>query len=274
MGKLVALRLSETFKVRGVVRSKARARSFLPDSVELHECDLRDGPTASLAKALDGAAGLVVCTGTTAFPTKAWSETGRDDVTFPVLQALFEAKGDRFKAIDLLTERGYNTPATVDETCTKTLLDAWYSSAGSNRDRLVLLSSVGVVRRDEMPYPILNACGVLTAKASAEAAIKADAEQGGYAYTFVRPGQLFGGPYDNNVYLGTLFQLDKDADERDVLLGRGDVTLNDDPQLGTLRSTPVWKSTSASDADATIQDGTVKFDSHTGRRWPKSLPRR
>ena len=89
-----------------------------------------------------------------------------------------------------------------------------------------------------MPYPILNACGVLTAKASAEAAIKADAEKGGYAYTFVRPGQLFGGPYDNNVYLGTpLFQLDKDADERDVLLGRGDVTLNDDPQLGTLRST-------------------------------------
>ena len=125
VGKLVALRLSETFKVRGVVRSAARARSFLPDSVELHECDLRDGPTASLAKALDGAAGLVVCAGTTAFPTKAWSESGRDDVTFPVLQALFEAKGDRFQAIDLLTERGYNTPATVDETCTKTLIDAW-----------------------------------------------------------------------------------------------------------------------------------------------------
>ena len=40
-----------------------------------------------------------------------------------------------------------------------------------------------------------------------------------------------------NYYLGTLFQLDKDADTREVLLGRGDVTLNDDPQLGTLRST-------------------------------------
>ena len=122
----------------------------------------------------------------------------------------------------------------------------------------MLLSSVGVVRRDEMPYPILNACGVLTAKASAEAAIKADAEQGGYAYTFVRPGQLFGGPYDNNVYLGTLFQLDKDADERDVLLGRGDVTLNDDPQLGTLRSTPVWKSTSASGGRGGRRDGFAK----------------
>ena len=41
----------------------------------------------------------------------------------------------------------------------------------------------------------------------------------------------------NNFYLGTLFQLDKDADTREVLLGKGDVTLNDDPQLGTLRST-------------------------------------
>jgi hypothetical protein len=237
VGKLVALRLSETFKVRGVVRSAARARGFLPDSVELHECDLRDGPTASLAKALDGAAGLVICTGTTAFPTKAWSESGRDDVTAPVLRALFEAKGDRFKAIELLTERGYNTPSTVDEKCTQTLIDAWSSASGPKRDRLVLLSSTGVVRRDEMPYPILNACGVLTAKATAEAAIQKDAEQGEYAYTFVRPGQLFGGPYDNNVYVGTLFQLDKDADERDVLMGRGDVTLNDDPQLGTLRST-------------------------------------
>ena len=26
-------------------------------------------------------------------------------------------------------------------------------------------------------------------------------------YTIVRPGQLFGGPYDNNYYLGTLFQV-------------------------------------------------------------------
>ena len=31
--------------------------------------------------------------------------------------------------------------------------------------------------------------------------------------------------------------MDKDAETRGVLLGKGDVTLNDDPQLGTLRST-------------------------------------
>ena len=100
-----------------------------------------------------------------------------------------------------------------------------------------MLSSIGVQRRTQMPFPVLNACGVLDAKAAGEAAIQADAEAAGYSYTILRPGQLFGGPYDNNVYLGTLFQLDKDADTREVLLGRGDVTMNDDPQLGTLRST-------------------------------------
>lgn len=56
--------------------------------------------------------------------------------------------------------------------------------------------------------------------------------QGGYDACVIRPGQLFGGPYDNNYYLGTLFQLDKDADTRGVAMARGDTLLGD-----TLRST-------------------------------------
>ena len=59
-----------------------------------------------------------------------------------------------------------------------------------------------------------------------------NAAAAGYAYTIVRPGQLFGGPYDNNYYLGTLFQLDKDAETQGVELARGDTLLGD-----TLRST-------------------------------------
>ena len=43
---------------------------------------------------------------------------------------------------------------------------------------------------------------------------------------------MFGGPYDNNYYLGTLFQLDKDTETQDVVFGRGDELLGD-----TLRST-------------------------------------
>ena len=82
VGKLVALRLSETFKVQEWC-GRQRERAAFAGFVELHECDLRDGPTASLAKALDGAAGLVVCTGTTAFPTKAWSSPGGTTSPFP-----------------------------------------------------------------------------------------------------------------------------------------------------------------------------------------------
>ena len=39
-----------------------------------------------------------------------------------------------------------------------------------------MLSSIGVQRRTQMPFPVLNACGVLDAKAAGEAAIQADAE--------------------------------------------------------------------------------------------------
>ena len=96
----------------------------------------------------------------------------------------------------------------------------------------VCFSSIGVQRRDSMPFPILNACGVLDAKATGEAALEQCAKESGFSYTIIRPGQLFGGPYDNNYYLGTLFQLDKDSDTQDVEVGRGDELLGD-----TLRST-------------------------------------
>ncbi|GMH59112.1 hypothetical protein TL16_g11519 [Triparma laevis f. inornata] len=238
VGKLVALRLSENYNVRGVVRDTSKARSFLGEKVELFQADLRaDDATAQLAPALEGAQALVICTGTTAFPTQAWSPTGRDDVAMPVLRALFDSRFKPRKAINDLSDQGFNTPDIVDKDGTLKLLEAWASTANVERKRLILLSSVGVQRRKEMPYPILNACGVLDAKAAAETAIISDAKIGGFSYTFVRPSQLFGGPYDNNFYLGTLFQLDKDAETREVLIGRGDVTMNDDPQLGTLRST-------------------------------------
>ena len=248
VGKLVALRLAETYDVRGVVRSSASVRSFLPDSVELFEADLCGGATpAGLEAALAGAACCVICTGTTAFPTQAWSKAGDEGVFTRVLKALFAQdladQGEELNAFELTKRRwqamiatmdteGYNTPKNVDELANLAILKAWEKAAGDARKRLVLLSSIGVQRREQMPFPILNACGVLDAKATAEAAIQADAKAAGYSWTIVRPGQLNGGPYDNNYYLGTLFQLDKDADTREVTLGRGDELIGD-----TLRST-------------------------------------
>lgn len=234
VGKLVALRLSERYTVRGVVRDASRAAAFLGDKVELFEADLNDLPKARaerLRPALVDASAVVVCTGTTAFPTKAWSTTGQTDVTSAVLKAAVQEGFSVPKTIAALDSEGLNTPRNVDERGTSSILEAWAEAAGPARKRLVMMSSIGVQRREQMPFPILNACGVLDAKATGEAALKADAAEAGYSYTIVRPGQLFGGPYDNNVYLGTLFQLDKDSPQ-DVQLERGDTLVGD-----TLRST-------------------------------------
>ena len=245
VGKLVTLRLSDSFKVTGISRNPSRVRDFLPaDKVELCQADLDD--PAALEAALSGAAACVICTGTTAFPTQAWSKSGEEGVLTTVIKALFEgdeALEEGLNPLDLLKSRwqamlrkldgqGYNTPRNVDEKGTLAILKAWEAAAGEQRKRLIMLSSIGVQRRTQMPFPVLNACGVLDAKAAGEEAIRADAAAAGYSYTILRPGQLFGGPYDNNYYLGTLFQLDKDTETQGVKLERGDTLLGD-----TLRST-------------------------------------
>ena len=174
VGKLVALRLADTYNVRGIVRDASRVRAFLPaEKVQLYEADICS-PDAQdrLAAALDGAHGLVVCTGTTAFPTKAWSSSGDDGVgvAVTVARTLFDARGNRRAAIAALDAQGLNTPVNVDERGTRAILDAWARAAGDKRKRCVLMSSIGVDRRKDMPFPILNACGVLDAKVRARPA--------------------------------------------------------------------------------------------------------
>jgi len=241
VGKLVALRLSDTYKVNGVVRSATpELESFFEgreDRIKLYESDLLEeldgsGNGGSLLPALKSASAIVICTGTTAFPTNAWSKSGEFSVTNEVLRALVDNRFSVKNAIRDLDELGLNTPNNVDDRANALVLDAWERAGKVAKKRVVLLSSIGVQRRTDMPFPVLNACGVLDAKAAAEKGLIEAAERLGFSYTIVRPGQLFGGPYDNNYYLGTLFQLDKDAATQDVDVGRGDELLGD-----TLRST-------------------------------------
>uniref|UniRef100_A0A7S1UXL2 NAD(P)-binding domain-containing protein n=1 Tax=Grammatophora oceanica TaxID=210454 RepID=A0A7S1UXL2_9STRA len=250
VGKLVALRLSDTYKVHGITRNPSSVSPFFEgrensnqqqqQEVKLFQCDLlketeetsASACPMSLVPALQNANALVICTGTTAFPTKAWSRSGDATVTGDVLKALVDTKFSIKDAIASLDELGLNTPTNVDDRANAFLLNAWNSVCKVRQKRVIMLSSIGVQRRDAMPFPILNACGVLDAKAAGEESIQKAAATGGYSYTIIRPGQLFGGPYDNNYYLGTLFQLDKDADTQDVEVGRGDELLGD-----TLRST-------------------------------------
>lgn len=269
VGKLVSLRLADTYQVHGVVRDASSVVSFFKgpneDKIKLFEidlleelqnCGLIDSSSSSstdstkellsnmkcpesLQSALSKANALVICTGTTAFPTKAWSKNEQSEITSDVLSALFQSKLDISQTISTLDSMGLNTPNNIDAKSNQFLIQAWMDATSSSfpskniqRKRVVLLSSIGVQRRTDMPFPILNACGVLDAKAVAEESVKNGAEEFGYNYSIIRPGQLFGGPYDNNYYLGTLFQLDKDAATQDVEVGKGDTLLGD-----TLRST-------------------------------------
>jgi hypothetical protein len=248
VGKLVALRLSDTYKVNGIVRDANSVKSFFEgreDKISLFETDLLEEVSSmktknsqqpycpdSLLLALRDANAIVICTGTTAFPTEAWSRSGQFSVTSTVISALLDSKFDVSQALVSLDTQGLNTPNNVDNRANKLILDAWKKACKVKRKRAIMLSSIGVKRRESMPFPILNACGVLDAKAAGEQALQDAAVEGGFSYTILRPGQLFGGPYDNNYYLGTLFQLDKDSKTRDVEIGRGDELLGD-----TLRST-------------------------------------
>ena len=237
VGKLVALRLSDTYNVNGILRDASSVESFFEgrDNINLFEVDLLDEMTSdgtALAPALQKANAIVICTGTTAFPTKAWSRSGETDIAGDVLQALLENKFSVKEAIASLDQEGLNTPNNVDAKANEFIVKSWQSAAKVQKKRAIMLSSIGVQRRDSMPFPVLNACGVLDAKAFGEDAIQKCAEESGFSYTIIRPGQLFGGPYSNNYYLGTLFQLDKDAATQDVEVGRGDELLGD-----TLRST-------------------------------------
>lgn len=244
VGKLVALRLSDTYKVNGIVRDATSVMPFFEgreDRIKLYQVDLLDEISnseknnecpASLLPALRNANAIVICTGTTAFPTKAWTKSGESQVADDVIQALLKNSFNVKDAISYLDAEGLNTPNNVDAKANVMLVQAWNAAAKVVQKRIIMLSSIGVQRRETMPFPILNACGVLDGKATGEEAISNAAKQGGYSYTIIRPGQLFGGPYDNNYYLGTLFQLDKDAETQDVSVGKGDTLLGD-----TLRST-------------------------------------
>mmetsp|Transcript_57637 Transcript_57637/g.64383 ORF Transcript_57637/g.64383 Transcript_57637/m.64383 type:complete len:414 (-) Transcript_57637:238-1479(-) len=277
VGKLVALRLSDTYNVHGIVRdaSSSSLRDFfkgrLADdgeerktkattgSIQLFEVDLLEeverqlkkeslnkfgsGSGASgynkscpksLFEPLQSANAIVICTGTTAFPTEAWSRNGEKDVTSEVLKSLWDTKFNVKDTLQNLDALGLNTPTNIDSKGNRLLIDAWNYAADVPKKRAILLSSIGVQRRTAMPFPILNACGVLDAKADAEAYLMEQATSTTtekYNYTILRPGQLFGGPYDNNYYLGTIFELDKDSDTQELEMQVGDTLLGD-----TLRS--------------------------------------
>ncbi|OSX75839.1 hypothetical protein BU14_0218s0005 [Porphyra umbilicalis] len=148
------------------------------------------GNVDSLAACLADAAVVIISVGTTAFPTLAW--------------------------------RGGNTPRAVDEQGVAAVVAA----LGPTTTRVVFVSSIGVERRGRFPFFILNAFGVLDAKAAGEAHVAAwvAASPAARSAAVVRPGRLTGAPQTN---VGTTWVGGRPAEEEAGVVARGDTLLGD-----------------------------------------------
>lgn len=204
VGQLVTRKLlareGKAYTVGVVARDASRARELLrnnnndDDLLEISEMDLVGETKATddqLRNAIVGSSGIVISVGTTAFPTQRW--------------------------------RGGNTPQAIDSEAVSRI--ARLAADISTMRRIVLVTSVGVERTNEMPFVILNLFGVLDAKRSGEEAVKASALKSGFSYSIIRPGRLVGGPY-TNLDLATLFQVEGGA-SNGVTLQTGDALLGD-----------------------------------------------
>jgi len=185
VGQLVVAKLlAKNFQVRALTRDRSKAESMFDRKVEVIEADLRYPNTLSVAT--EGINYIICCTGTTAFPSLRWDFAN-----------LFQPT---------------NSPEAVDGIGVKNLVAA----APQDLKRFVFISSCGVLRKDQLPYSILNAFGVLDAKLIGEQAITAS----GLPYTIIRPSRLIDGPY-TSYDLNTLLRAKTDG-KKAVKIASGD----------------------------------------------------
>ncbi|MEA5463576.1 SDR family oxidoreductase [Leptothoe sp. PORK10 BA2] len=202
----VAYALNQGYGVRASTRNVAKARTLFDGRVDLVQADLRQPET--LTNLLDGIDAVLCCSGTTAFPSDKWQ------VELPAqpLEQLF-AWGRIFLDADYRQQYTKNSPAMADGQGVQNLIAA---AQNSSVQRIVLVSSLGVERRENLPFNLLNAYGVLDAKALAEDALKSS----GLGYTILRPGRLIDGPY-TSYDLNTLIKASTEG-KQGVVLGQGD----------------------------------------------------
>ena len=177
VGQLTVAKLIEQgFPVRILTRSVEKAQRMFDRQVETIVGDTLN--PATLPTATQDVAYIICCTGTTAFPSAKW-DFGKTQGLFACLMLSLNPKACRTKA--------NNSPDQVDAEGVKNLV----ATAPSDLKRFVFISSCGILRKDKLPYSILNTFGVLEAKQKGEAAII----DSGLPYTIIRPGRLIDGPY-------------------------------------------------------------------------------
>ncbi|MGB7416226.1 MAG: SDR family oxidoreductase [Thermosynechococcaceae cyanobacterium] len=190
--------------VRALTRNVAKAERLFDGKAQAVQGDILNPET--LPAAVEGVTHVICCTGTTAFPSQRWQFPTPTDTSNPL--AWLDIYGNPQRYGDIAG----NSPQKVDDEGVRHLVEA----APRTLQRFVLISSCGVLRRQQFPFSILNAFGVLDAKLKGETAVVSS----GLPYTIIRPGRLIDGPY-TSYDLNTLLQA-KTGGQYDVVLGQGD----------------------------------------------------
>ncbi|MEO1619498.1 MAG: SDR family oxidoreductase [Cyanobacteria bacterium J06632_3] len=206
----VASLITQGYKVRVLTRDAAKAETMFAGKVEIAVGDIRKPETLPAATA--GITHLICATGTTALPSARW-DFQVDLGSNPLEQVM--NWGKIYLDEDFRNQTARNTPEAVDAVGVSNLVQ----SAPGDLQRFVFVSSCGVARKDQFPYTILNAYGVLDAKGKGETAIL----RSGLPYTIIRPGQLTDGPYTSRDF-NSLIKASKEG-KVGVVIDTGD-TLN------------------------------------------------
>ncbi|KAI7739440.1 hypothetical protein M8C21_003937 [Ambrosia artemisiifolia] len=180
---VVASLLDRDVKLRLLLRNPEKATTLFGEQEE-EKLQVIKGDTRNSEELdpsmFEGVTHVICCTGTTAFPSRRWD--------------------------------GDNTPERVDWEGVRNLVSALPRSLS----RIILVSSVGVTKSNELPWSIMNLFGVLKYKKMGEDFVI----NSGLPYTIIRPGRLTDGPY-TSYDLNTLLKATA-GERRAVLIGQGD----------------------------------------------------
>lgn len=171
-------------EINAITRDAESAATFtMLDGCKFVEADASDA--SSLPPALEGSDYLIISIGTTAFPSKKWGKNKENDPKAACLDSV------------------------------KNILDAVKGLAKKPK-RIVLISSIGVERAQELPFSILNSFGVLEYKRQSEELVREFSSTTGISSVIVRPGRLVGAPFTNSD-LAALFKTDQGSKKKIVL---------------------------------------------------------
>ncbi len=208
VGQLTVAKLLEKgFPVRVLTRNREKVQQMFENRVEIAMGDIRQPTT--LPPAMQDISYIICCTGSTAFPSAKWDFDNTEQTQG--LESLLEWGKIYFDSNYRHAHAG-NSPEQVDAQGVSNLVAA----SPKQLKRLVFVSSCGILRKDQLPFSLLNAFGVLDAKQKGEEAII----RSGLPYTIIRPARLIDGPY-TSYDLNTLLKA-KTEGKLGVVVGTGD----------------------------------------------------